>query len=141
MLVLLNSALSATLPAGTTVWIYGSAAKPGRFHEDSDLDLAVDDPEGTLDLWRVMSSVSEKTGRETDVSRLQDLHFADSIRREGFAWTIYHSKSWMRNCVPSPPFARKRRGARRSTFTIRVEATSRPVDSNSTASTTSSRNA
>ena len=84
----LRAALPLVLPPGTRLWVYGSLAKPGHFHEDSDIDIAVDDPSGTMDLWRVMNTVAEHTGRETDACRIQDLWFGGSVRRDGLPWTI-----------------------------------------------------
>ena len=38
---LLHAALARHVP-GTVVWVYGSLVKPGRFHEWSDVDVALE---------------------------------------------------------------------------------------------------
>ncbi len=67
------------------VWVYGSLTKPGRFHEGSDIDLALEcePPGGVL---KLMADLSERLGREVEVALLPETRLAGSIRREDERW-------------------------------------------------------
>jgi predicted nucleotidyltransferase len=66
--------------------IFGSLTQPGRFHVNSDIDIAVLDlpPEHFFDLAVALSQTLE---RDVDLVELEKVHFADKIRREGIWWT------------------------------------------------------
>lgn len=83
-----RSVLAKQLPQGTKVWVYGSLCKPGRFHEFSDIDLAVEDPDDLLRPFALMAAISEATMREVDVSRMEETRLARAIRREGELWIL-----------------------------------------------------
>lgn len=76
------------LPAGTRVWIYGSLTRPGRFHDASDLDLALEDDDGRFNLVHLMNELSRRTGRSVDLCRLSETRLAAAIQREGERWTL-----------------------------------------------------
>ena len=84
----LREKLSSLARNGTRFWVYGSLTKPGRFHENSDIDLAVEDPESVVNLARVQNAISEATGRESDVVRMEETRLAGRIRRDGELWTV-----------------------------------------------------
>jgi predicted nucleotidyltransferase len=84
----LRAVLERHLARGTRVWVYGSLAHPGRFHEFSDIDLALEDPTRSVDLAQLQNAISEGTRLEADVMRLEDSRLAPRIRREGEAWTV-----------------------------------------------------
>lgn len=82
----LRDALARHLP-GVTVWLYGSLARPGRFHAHSDVDLAVVGPlpEGiTLEL--AQSLLSAAVGREVDICLLAHTRLRERVMAEGEKW-------------------------------------------------------
>jgi uncharacterized protein len=84
----LRTVLVQRLARGTRVWVYGSLSQPGRFHEFSDIDIAIEDPSRSVDLAQLQNAISEGTGLEADVMRLEDSRLAPRIRREGELWTV-----------------------------------------------------
>ena len=83
----LRSALAELLP-GSRVIVFGSLTRPERFHEDSDVDVAlIEVPEG-LDELRLMAELEERLERPVDVLRLSQCRFRDKIMREGEVWTL-----------------------------------------------------
>lgn len=83
----LRSHLSELLP-GTTVIVFGSLAQAGRFHEQSDIDIALAVEPPGLTRYGLTSELMERTGRLVDVVLLGECRFAEKIRREGEAWTV-----------------------------------------------------
>jgi hypothetical protein len=69
-----------------TAYIFGSLTRPQRFHQNSDIDIAVEqiNPD---DFFSVISFISEATEREVDVIELNKCHFANRIRQSGILWT------------------------------------------------------
>ena len=69
-----------------TAYIFGSLTRPQRFHQNSDIDIAVEqiNPD---DFFSVISLISEATEREVDVIELNKCHFANRIRQSGILWT------------------------------------------------------
>ena len=67
-------------------YLFGSVVKNGRFHEKSDVDIAVTSlkPEGFFGL---LSDLSLALGRDVDMVPLEHCHFAHRIREEGILWT------------------------------------------------------
>ena len=84
----LHEALARLLPAGTRVWIYGSLAKPGRFAEWSDIDLALEHEPGGRRIYQLMGLLAEATGREVDLAILDETRLREHILREGELWTL-----------------------------------------------------
>lgn len=82
---LLRAALAKHVP-GTAVWIYGSLVKPGRFHDWSDVDLAVESLPPGMSLEYLQSLLSADVGREVDVCRLDRTRLRTSIEQEGERW-------------------------------------------------------
>ncbi len=66
--------------------IFGSVVRPGRFHERSDVDIAVTDMEAD-DFFDLMASLSLALVREVDLVDLARCHFAGRIRETGEKWT------------------------------------------------------
>ena len=67
------------------LYIFGSAAKPERFSDGSDIDLGI----GGLDKFLHYRFIAELSGlikRNVDVVRLEDCSFADAIRSRGIRW-------------------------------------------------------
>jgi predicted nucleotidyltransferase len=73
---------------GSTVIVFGSLAKPCRFTEFSDIDIALEaEPDG-LSIYQLSSLLAEALGRRVDVVLLSECRFRDKILREGEAWTL-----------------------------------------------------
>ncbi len=66
-------------------YVFGSLVKPGRFHADSDVDIAVEqiDPRR---FFEAMSEFFNRLGREVDLVELDKCHFAHRIRQKGILW-------------------------------------------------------
>jgi predicted nucleotidyltransferase len=66
-------------------YIFGSLAQPGRFSEDSDIDVAVVMPSARF--FDLAAELSHALHTDVDLIPLERCHFADKIRREGIRWT------------------------------------------------------
>lgn len=73
-------------------YIFGSLLQPGHFHKESDVDIAVEtiDPEQH---FTAISQLMTALGREVDLIRLDNCHFAPRIREQGLLWTPTNSSS------------------------------------------------
>lgn len=87
MLARVIAALEEVVPAFGVrrAYIFGSLAKPGRYHERSDVDVAVEWP-GAGDFFDPAAEVSRRVGQDIDILPLERIPFADKIRREGILW-------------------------------------------------------
>jgi hypothetical protein len=65
------------------VWVYGSLVKPGRFHEWSDVDVALESLPAGKTLEYLQSLLSADVGREVDVCFLDRTRLRPVIEREG----------------------------------------------------------
>jgi predicted nucleotidyltransferase len=83
----LRAHLSELLP-GATVIVFGSLAHAGRFHEQSDIDIALEAEPAGMTRYGLTSELMERTGRPVDVVILNECRFADKIRGEGEAWIV-----------------------------------------------------
>lgn len=84
---LLREALTQTIP-GRRVVVFGSLAKPGRFSEESDIDLALESEPAFMSLYQLASQLAERMGRRVDVVLLEESRLRDKILREGETWTL-----------------------------------------------------
>ena len=66
--------------------LFGSVVRPGRFHADSDVDVAIPDLEPRA-YFALMGYLEEGLEREIDLVVLDVCHFSASIRRTGLRWT------------------------------------------------------
>lgn len=82
---LLRTALGRHAP-GTSVWVYGSLVKPGRFHDWSDVDVALESLPAGMTLEYLQSLLSADVGREVDVCLLDRTRLKPVIEREGERW-------------------------------------------------------
>jgi len=82
---LLREALSRHVP-GTCVWVYGSLVKPGRFHEWSDVDVAVESLPAGMTLEYLQSLLSADVGREVDVCLIDRTRLKPVIEGTGERW-------------------------------------------------------
>ena len=70
-------------------YIFGSLVKPGRFFEDSDIDIAVEGLKDE-DLFPAIAFLSRELGREVDVIQLEGHRLEGKIRQEGLRWNKPH---------------------------------------------------
>lgn len=68
------------------VYIFGSVTRPKKFNQNSDIDLAVEEI-NAQDYFLVISLLSAYLGREVDLIKLENCHFAERIRQTGILWT------------------------------------------------------
>ena len=88
LLALLRSELSTLLPAGETVWIFGSLTNPERFSEHSDIDLAlVRRPLQFSEFW-LQGELELRLGRRVDVVVLSETRLREKIENEGTKWML-----------------------------------------------------
>ena len=66
-------------------YIFGSLAQPGRYHAESDIDIAVV-WEDRRDFFGMAGEVSRALGQDIDILPLEKIPFADKIKREGIRW-------------------------------------------------------
>jgi uncharacterized protein len=84
----LREALAELLPAGSEVWVFGSVLRPGRFREDSDVDVAVDSlPPGMSEAW-LQYRLALLIDRGVDVLNLRETGLRSRIERDGEKWTL-----------------------------------------------------
>jgi predicted nucleotidyltransferase len=83
----LHTALGELVSAGKVI-VFGSLAKPGRFTENSDIDVAFESEPAGLSRYQMTSLLAERLGRRVDVVLLPECRFRDKILREGEAWTL-----------------------------------------------------
>lgn len=81
----LREALSALVP-GEDVYVFGSVTQPGRFHADSDIDIAfAHEPRATTG-YQLSSMIEERVGRPVDLVQLGESRFREKILKEGEKW-------------------------------------------------------
>ena len=84
----LRDALAEIMPAGARVWVFGSLVKPGRFHTESDVDVAVESlPAGRSEYW-LQGELEARLGRRVDVVLFAETRLRAAITREGEQWTL-----------------------------------------------------
>jgi len=66
-------------------YVFGSLTQPGRYHAESDIDIAVV-WEDRRDFFGMAGEVSRALGQDIDILPLEKIPFADKIRREGIRW-------------------------------------------------------
>lgn len=77
----------ARLASHGAVWVYGSVARPGKFHSESDVDLALEGELPGHTIYGLQSLLSEAVERSVDICVLGETRLAGTIRREGERWT------------------------------------------------------
>lgn len=83
----LREVLPQTIP-GQRVVVFGSLTKPGRFGEESDIDLALESEPPGMSLYGLAGQLAKRMGRRVDVLLLHESRFRDKILREGETWTL-----------------------------------------------------
>ena len=68
-----------------TAYIFGSATRPYKFHQNSDVDLGVEEID-PIAHFSAISLLSAYLEREVDIIRLDSCHFAHRIRSTGILW-------------------------------------------------------
>ncbi len=69
-----------------SAYIFGSVARPRRFHERSDVDIAIETNRPEM-LTEAIGRFSSQLKRDVDLVDLVSVPFAERIRREGVLWT------------------------------------------------------
>lgn len=69
-----------------SAYIFGTLARPRRFHERSDVDIAIETSRPEL-LTQAIGRFSLLLERDVDLVDLATVPFADRIRRESIEWT------------------------------------------------------
>ena len=82
----LREVLSRTIP-GQPVFVFGSLVRPGKFTDESDIDLALESEMPEMSIYQLISLLSEQMGRRVDVILLDECRFKDRILKEGELWT------------------------------------------------------
>ena len=82
---LLRTALARHV-SGTVVWVYGSLVKPGRFHEWSDVDVALESLPAGMTLEYLQSLLFADVGREVDVCLIDRTRLRPVIEGSGERW-------------------------------------------------------
>ena len=70
------------------VIVFGSLVRPGRFNEQSDVDLALESEPVGMSVYQLCSLLAERLGRRVDVLLLSESRFRDKILKEGETWTL-----------------------------------------------------
>ena len=84
----LRAALAELLPAGSAIWVFGSLLRPGRFAEESDVDLAVETLPAGLSEFALQGELENRLERRVDILILGETRLRHSIEREGERWTL-----------------------------------------------------
>jgi predicted nucleotidyltransferase len=84
---LLREVLRETLP-DQRVFVFGSLLRPGKFAEESDIDLALESEPPHMTIYQLIGLLSERMGRPVDVLLLTECRFKERILREGELWTL-----------------------------------------------------
>ncbi len=66
-------------------YIFGSVTYPNKFHQNSDVDLAVEEI-NTEKHFLAISLLSTYLEREVDIIKLNQCHFAHRILENGILW-------------------------------------------------------
>lgn len=84
----LREAVSALLPRGSEIWVFGSVLQPGRFREHSDVDVAVASlPVGRTEAW-LQGELELRLRRAVDVLNLNETGLRSKIEQVGERWTV-----------------------------------------------------
>lgn len=78
--------------------VFGSLLKPGRFNENSDVDLALENEPANMSMYQLTSLLAENLGRPVDVVLLSECRFQEKVLREGERWTLRGQLSCLPNC-------------------------------------------
>jgi predicted nucleotidyltransferase len=82
----LREVLAQTIP-GQRVIVFGSLLKPGKFTDESDIDVALESEPSDMSIYQLIALLGERIGRPVDVLLLDECRFKDKILREGEVWT------------------------------------------------------
>lgn len=74
-------------PADQVV-VFGSLAKPYRFTETSDIDIALETEPSGMTLYQLTGLLAEQMGRAVDIVLLSECRFRERIAREGELWML-----------------------------------------------------
>lgn len=66
------------------LYLFGSITRPGSFRDESDVDVAVDQPK--VDTFGLAVELSRRLRREVHVVDLESGRIRDVVNREGVRW-------------------------------------------------------
>ncbi len=66
-------------------YVFGSLIRPGRFNNQSDIDIAVEEIDPSR-FFEAISEFSRHLERTVDLLELNKCHFAQRIREKGVLW-------------------------------------------------------
>jgi uncharacterized protein len=69
-----------------SAYLFGSVTQPRRFHENSDVDLGVENIDPVRQI-EAIADLSLALLRDVDIVDLRHCHFAHRIREQGQRWT------------------------------------------------------
>ncbi|MBM3494916.1 MAG: nucleotidyltransferase domain-containing protein [Armatimonadetes bacterium] len=79
-------ALDRLIPEGAA-YVYGSLLRAGRFHDRSDVDIALEREPEHMSIYRLQAELEDAIGRPVDLCLIGETRFGARIRREGLRWT------------------------------------------------------
>ena len=82
----LRNALASVPVQYSAVYVFGSILTPGRFHEDSDVDLAFEGL-SSADYFRAKCHLENVLERPVDVLQIENHRLRDIISQKGVRWT------------------------------------------------------
>lgn len=85
-LAALKDALAELLPGQGCV-VFGSVLQPGRFHDRSDVDIALWHTPPGVSEYRLQAALEERLRRPVDLVLLPESRLREKILREGELWT------------------------------------------------------
>ena len=68
-----------------TAYIFGSLTQPNKFHQNSDVDIAVEEINPS-DFFAVIGLLSETMERDVDIIEINKCHFGERIKQVGILW-------------------------------------------------------
>jgi len=82
----LKDALHQLAP-GEPVFVFGSITQPYKFHNRSDVDIALLHEPKQCSIYQLLSNLEEVLRRPVDVVLLGETRLREKIKREGELWT------------------------------------------------------
>ncbi len=86
LLTATEHALRELLPNEKAI-LFGSLVRPGKFHENSDIDIALFQPPANGTEYGLQALLEETLHRRVDIVLLPHCRFRDKILKEGIPWT------------------------------------------------------
>jgi predicted nucleotidyltransferase len=82
----LREALNHLLPSEDVI-VFGSITEPYKFHDRSDVDIALYREPPSSSLYRLLAQLNERLARPVDLVILHETRLKDKIIQTGEVWT------------------------------------------------------